>query len=182
VVRRRTLIIVLSVAGPLAGCVSHSPYPRDWPALPAAGPEVCPAVAGRFENFVSATTDDDSVPTLSVLFGIERGGRVLEIRQSPDQKLLVKATDSLGSITLEEKALPYHCDDDGLQVTTGYALHDANVAASIERKSVHFTRATDGSLVVRRKSGQFILILGVIPGGYVSELRWYRFAPWSLSP
>lgn len=174
------LIILSIVAGLLAGCVFHPPYPLDWPALSAKSTDHCPSVAGRFENFVSASTNPNDLPILSLLLGVDRGGRVLELAQSPDYKLVVRATDSSGSITIEEKALGYTCDEDGVQLLEGdYGLTDGNVVVIIDRKSLRFTRATDGSLVVRRKSSGVVLILGVIPGGFISEATWYRFAPWN---
>jgi hypothetical protein len=32
--------------------------------------------------------------------------------------------------------------------------------------------------VVRRQSSQVVLIMGVIPGGFMSGYDWHRFAPW----
>jgi len=177
-----TLIVLNVIAGLVAGCVFHTQYPRDWPALAAKGTDHCPSMTGYFENFFSETTGPKDLPPLSVLLGIDRGGRVLAFVQNPDQKLVVRATDSSGSIIIEEKALDYTCDEDGIQLGGHYGIHDANVVGTISRDSLRLTRATDGSLVVRRQSTDFVLILGVIPGGFVSGADWYRFAPWKPRP
>lgn len=110
---------------------------------------------------------------------MERGGRVLEFTQTDRDELVVKATDSSGSITIEEKVFAYSCDEDGVSLRPRFHARDANVLGVIGTESFRFTRASDGSLVLFRRHGGVVLILGLIPGGYLSEATWFRFAPWN---
>src|SRR5437667_12338508 len=88
-----TLIVLNVIAGLVAGCVFHTQYPRDWPALAAKGTDHCPSMTGYFENFFSETTGPEDLPPLSVLLGIDRRGRVLEIVQNSGPTLGVEVRD-----------------------------------------------------------------------------------------
>ena len=49
-----TLIVLNVIAGLVAGCVFHTQYPRDWPALAAKGTDHCPSMTGYFERRTEA--------------------------------------------------------------------------------------------------------------------------------
>lgn len=186
------------------GCAVSGNYPADWPADEDEQVGTCPKIAGTFSN-IGVHHPPAAVPltlTLSQVLGLPDGDRVT-IDQSPDTisvavsrpgqpaETIVFSSGKVSAYGLTgwdtTRPRTFSCvinvPDFRHRLSFSHLMRSSisgvggfgagMVAASGE--SVHFTKGTDGSLLLHFSKGWGALI-GPMPVG-ASEQFWVRFAP-----
>jgi hypothetical protein len=194
--------VLPAILAALGGCVTVGTYPGDWPADEGGQIGKCPNIAGAYNNVGVHHPPEAKPLTLTQVFGLQDGDRVL-IDQSPDAISVVVSRSGApvetvvftsGEINFygmtgwdTSRPRTFSCllnvPDFQHRLSFSHLMRSsvggvggfgAGVVAA-SGKSVHFTKGTDGSLILHFTEGWGALI-GVVPVGY-SEQFWIRFPP-----
>lgn len=183
--RRRPFAgLLLAIA--LAGC-SYENYPDDWPPRRQRA-DACAAFSGSYANKgfgADKEFKESTRPKLhKFLFKDPTGlGEVDRIKMEigEDRVLRVRALRDLkvvGGTEYSEKDSTLICDESGAKIDLyrGPSYRKGSMIVGYEFETVTLSKATDGSLAVKKSTGVYGLVLFVIPVGGEDE-KWYRFPP-----
>jgi hypothetical protein len=194
--------VLPAILAALGGCATVGTYPGDWPADDGGQIGKCPNIAGVYNNVGVHHPPEAKPLTLTQVLGLQDGDRVL-IDQSPDAISVVVSRSgaavetvvfSSGEINFygmtgwdTSQPRTFSCvmnvPDFQRRLSFSHLMRSSVggvggfgagfVVAS--GKSVHFTKGTDGSLILHFTEGWGALI-GPVPVGS-SEQFWIKFAP-----
>jgi len=142
----------------LAGCVSRTPYPSDWPDVVPA-PEACQTFAGSFSNYSSSSTEtaSDPVPmTLSEVFfgGLLSGFEVTHLLFEPLPGGTIRVVPWVGETRLREEAVltprSGKCSSEHWIVDTGWKVDAGMITGGLVW--------TGGLLVPAAFKGRFVIV------------------------
>jgi len=194
--------VLPAILAALGGCAIVGSYPGDWPADEGGQIGKCPNIAGAYNNVGVHHPPEAKPLTLTQVLGLRDGDRVL-IDQSPDAISVVVSrcgaavetvVFSSGEINFygmtgwdTNQPRTFSCvinvPDFQRRLSFSHLMRSsvggvggfgAGVVVA-SGKSVHFTKGTDGSLILHFTEGWGALI-GPVPVGS-SEQFWIKFAP-----
>jgi len=196
------LKVLPAVLAVLGGCVVTGSYPTDWPKDDGKQIGKCPEIAGRYSNLGVRYPPEEMPLSLTQVLGLQDGDCVV-IDQSPDTisvavsrsgepvETVVFASGEINfyGLTGWDTSRPrtFSCllnvPDFQRRLSFSHLMRSSiggvgGLGAGVigaSGESVHFTKGTDGSLLLHFGKGWGALI-GIVPVGY-SEQFWIRFAP-----
>lgn len=170
----------------LTGCTSEN-YPDHWPPRRQLA-DACVALSGSYANkgfdtgkeFVESRrpklhkflfkdpTGLDEVDRIKMEIGEDRVLRVSALR---DSKVV-------GGTEYSEKDSTLNCDESGAKIDLyrGASTRKGTAIVGYEFETVTVSKATDGSMLVKKSMGVYGLVYFIVPLGAEDE-RWYRFPP-----
>lgn len=184
------LVAPLAVA--FGGCVSHAPYPPNWPSAVAGGHAGCKALRGSFDNVGSwvVSGDRDERLLAALFFPLQsseplrhhaerRAVSHLTFDAAPGGDIDVRAW--VGDAVLFERTLTSQevgCKEErSVFSSKGWVLDGLVAAAARVSSRYSIALASDGSLVMEQREVGAGVIFLVVPMASKAT-TWLRFTPY----
>ncbi len=174
-------LALLPLVSFLAGCISISSYPTDWPQIAQGSADACPQVSGSYRN-VGERRGAPGRSYLAYQFfpksaSSTRADRV--VIEMPDPNTVSIRTMSgvgvLNESTLTREKKEFLCEEGFLAIRKGWS--GMSEALGVSNETIYLARSQDGSLMVKETSaGIAIAIIIPIPGLVTTWSR-YDTAP-----
>lgn len=186
----------------MGGCAVTGSYPANWPADEGKQIGKCPKIAGTYSNVGIRHPPEAMLLSLTQVLGLQDGDRVM-IDQSPDtiSVAVLRSGQPVETVVFSSGEMNFYgltgwdtsrprtfscvmnVPDFQRRLSFSHLMRSSvggvggfgagMISASGE--SVHFTKGTDGSLLLNFSAGWGALI-GPVPVGS-SEQFWIKFAP-----
>lgn len=171
----------------LCGCVFADKYPAAWPGAARVNDGECADLSGSYKDRGKSSRTDSGISFCHLLNGVPmraseypgyvpaRRAEWFAIRRPDDKTVELVCYDQSGDELFSKRWSgdkgEYTCDSEGLAVRKPVELLNANVVSALRWGTHRYTKANDGSLIVKAETADIVGPV-VIPLGYVSEVVW----------